>query len=143
MPFCPICGSEYEEGITTCTDCGVKLVAKLEPGITSEKLRDAYSTNSPAVAEMIKEALGEEDIYVLLSNELGSAILPLGAESSEIKVMVPSDKLEEAKTMIRNFFDESPDIAEFVFCSNCGARVESDQSICPFCGEAFDEETKK
>lgn len=29
MPWCPKCGSEYRDGFTECTSCGVKLVDKL------------------------------------------------------------------------------------------------------------------
>jgi hypothetical protein len=140
MPFCPICSSEYQEGVQTCPDCGVKLVPKLDPDKVTEKFRDAYTTKTTAIAEMIKEALEQEGIYCLLSNELGSAILPMAGESSEIKVLVPSNKLEEAHALIKSFFDESPDIATFTFCSNCNARVEADLDACPFCGEAFREE---
>jgi hypothetical protein len=144
MPFCPICGSEYKEGVMTCADCGVKLVDKLpDPDKVHEKFRDAYTTKSPAIAEMIKEALEEEGIYCLLSNELGTAMLPMAGESSEIKILVPSDKIEEAHNLIKGFFEESPDIATFTFCSNCNARVESDLDACPFCGEAFGEEKEK
>lgn len=137
MPFCPICSSEYREEIQACPDCGVKLVEKLAPGKIHEKFKDAYTTKSPAIAEMIKDALEQEDIYCLLSNELGAAILPMAGESSEIKILVSADKLEEAHALIKSFFDESPDVATFTFCSNCNARVESDLDACPFCGEVF------
>ena len=143
MPFCPICSSEYREGVQTCSDCGVKLVDKLEPEKHHEKFRDAYTTKAPAIAEMIKEALEQEGIYCLLSNELGSAILPMAGESSEIKLLVQSNKLEEAHALIKSFFDESPDIATFTFCSNCNARVEADLDACPFCGEEFGAEPEK
>jgi len=143
MPFCPVCGTEYVAGVAACSDCGTKLVDKLKPKEIREKLRDAYTTKSPAIAEMVKDLLTQEGIYVLLSNELGSAILPLGGESAEIKVLVPENKLAEAHKLLKSFIDESPEIAEFVFCSNCGARLEPDLSSCPFCGEPFDEASRK
>ena len=143
MSYCPICGCEYGQGIATCEECGVRLVDKPPEKGAHEKLRDAYTTKSPAIAEMVKDVLEQEGIGVILSNELGSAILPLGGESSDIKVMVSAEKIPEAHSLIKSFFEDSPDIAEFIFCSNCGARVEADQSSCPFCGEQFDETTKK
>jgi len=29
--FCPSCEAEYRDGFTECSDCGVTLVATLEP----------------------------------------------------------------------------------------------------------------
>ena len=60
MPFCPICRYEYREGIEVCPDCDAKLVPKLEPEHISRSLKKAYTTNSPAMAEMIQEMLEED-----------------------------------------------------------------------------------
>jgi transcription initiation factor TFIIIB Brf1 subunit/transcription initiation factor TFIIB len=32
MPCCPKCGSEYRDGYTECTDCGITLVRRLPDG---------------------------------------------------------------------------------------------------------------
>lgn len=31
MPYCPDCGDEFEDWVTTCPDCKVPLVDKLQP----------------------------------------------------------------------------------------------------------------
>ncbi len=142
MPFCPICRYEYREGIEVCPDCDAKLVPKLEPEHISRSLKKAYTTNSPAMAEMIQEMLEEEKIASVLSNELGSALIPVAGESTEIAILVPEEKTAEAQELIKVFFEENPDTGEFIVCSNCGARVESDLAACPFCGEAFEEKSE-
>jgi len=142
MPFCPICKYEYQEGIEVCPEHNAKLVARLEAEHIFQSLQKAYTTNSPALAEMIKEMLEEEKIASALSNEFGSAMIPVAGESNEIAILVPEQKLREAQDLIKVFFEENPDTSEFILCSNCHARVESDLASCPFCAEAFDEKSK-
>lgn len=48
MPWCPVCGSEYREGFTQCTECKVDLVESLEGIIINEDNRqDTVKVEKP------------------------------------------------------------------------------------------------
>lgn len=140
MAFCPNCKAEYRQGIETCPECMVKLVDHLETRKTiPENLKNAYVTNSPMVAEMIQGLLEQEGIASVLSNEMGSAILPVMGESNEIGILVPEHQLQETQGLIKAYFEDNPEAGDMILCGNCGARVEPNLSQCPYCGDKFEE----
>jgi hypothetical protein len=67
--FCPICKSEYRDGFTKCSDCGVDLVTRLPekvpaPGETDGNATELlWSGDSSLTASIIGEFLEAEKIY--------------------------------------------------------------------------------
>ncbi len=59
MPYCPKCREEFREGVKTCPDCGVELVAELprpeeEEGPAEQAV--FVATSGPHVAERVERA---------------------------------------------------------------------------------------
>jgi len=54
MPWCPICKTEYREGITHCADCKTELVADLN--VRTEKLKNATA--------MVVKVAGNQDGFI-------------------------------------------------------------------------------
>ena len=48
MPFCPVCKSEYREGVKTCADCGHELVDSLPPEPPKENETEIIIDDKPA-----------------------------------------------------------------------------------------------
>ena len=111
MPFCPSCEYEYEYGIGECPDCGARLVEKLPPekeveeveGVEDIEWVQLARINSKATAEMLKEALENAGIPVVMRSGAGyfgetgqlgpSSYAPVGGGYS---FFVDGRKLQEA-----------------------------------------------
>lgn len=121
MPFCPSCEYEYEAGVTECPDCGVKLVDTLP---AEEEVEDIdwvqlARINSANTAEMVKEALENAEIPVVMRSGAGhfgitgqlgpSSYVPIGGgwsffvdarrlrEADEIAAGILGDEWEKAR----------------------------------------------
>ena len=143
MPFCPVCGYEYEEGIEFCPDDDAKLVDHLAEEHFEGDMVEVFSSFLVAEAEMVKELLYNEGIFSALSNEMGSAMLG-GTPSSvgEVKVFVSESDGGRAKELIEAYMEANPlaETDETVPCAHCGAAVDEGEENCPFCGEPMSEE---
>ena len=76
--FCPMCGFEYKPEISKCPDCGAVLVDKLTViGGEKQTLSKEYTwvqlarLNSEMMAEMVVEALRQQDIPVVVLSGTG------------------------------------------------------------------------
>lgn len=115
MPFCPECEAEYEDGVETCTDCGVALVGELpvhEPADTAdgEPVPFRNFANS-AEASMVRDLLEENGIRAYVSG--GEFTVAPSAFSDEIVLMVDERDLERARALYDAYFgQEAPPVAE-------------------------------
>jgi hypothetical protein len=104
MPFCPMCGSEYETGVEKCCDCNEVLVAHLpaegeetEQEITSERLIQVAVFNESVEANLRKTRLESEGIDCFLEGDIAQNILIFaGAAFRGIKLKVRESDAEKA-----------------------------------------------
>jgi hypothetical protein len=109
--FCPVCESEYEEGVTRCPDDNVELVDKL----SAETARDRsearfvalHNVGSPAEAEMINDILQQNGIRSAVQSggsDVLSPLLSTGAPGA--LVLVDERDYERATELYNSFFGD-------------------------------------
>ncbi|HQR37620.1 MAG TPA: DUF2007 domain-containing protein [Blastocatellia bacterium] len=114
MPFCPECQAEYEDDVTTCTDCGVALVATLpaaESGDSSDaEMVSFMNFSNAATASLVKNLFEENDIRAFVSGG-DFTVVPSGF-LGEIVLMVDERDLDRANTLYEAYFGaESTEMA--------------------------------
>lgn len=89
MPFCPICKSEYKEGITMCHECKVPLVDDLANGPSAVLYGD-------------REKL-EEIMDFCRSNGLLTGFIRFSEEKNTDQLYFEQDELETAQKVIQSY----------------------------------------
>ncbi len=109
MPFCPNCRFEYKPEVKICPDCGATLVEKLE----KEKLENVRyvplrRVPSRLYAQMLQEALEENDIPCLIKAEDAGLMFGTMGTSSTLKVVVwvQEELKEKAEDIARQILGE-------------------------------------
>ncbi|HEX8501533.1 MAG TPA: DUF2007 domain-containing protein [Pyrinomonadaceae bacterium] len=108
--FCPVCESEYEEGITSCPDDGSELVEGLTPENTLRDHSEArfvplHNIGSPAEAEMVADILGQNGVRVAVQSGGSDAFSPLlSAASPGALVLVDERDFDRARELYDSFF---------------------------------------
>lgn len=111
MPFCPKCKTEYEEGVTTCADCGEKLVRNLPkepkskdaPYIDDDKEAFLVSVSEGFDTQMIEGSLRSANIPFVKkghSGPEGFSRYDYKYECVGVDFYVPAKLLEKAKALI-------------------------------------------
>lgn len=108
--FCPVCESEYEPGITRCSDDGSELVKRL----TSEnaahdgseaKFVPLHHLGSPAEAEMVNDILTQNGIRSVIKSGGADALSPLLSATSEgALIFVDERDFDRATEIYASFF---------------------------------------
>ena len=110
--YCPECGLEYREGVTTCTDCGIALTvdppAPPQPAAEWVDLETVLETSNPAILLVSQSLLKAEGIpsYArgeMLQELLGMGRLPSGSNNlfGPVRLEVPRDRSEEARELLK------------------------------------------
>ncbi|MBD3170003.1 MAG: hypothetical protein GF307_11010 [candidate division Zixibacteria bacterium] len=107
MPYCPKCGYEYNQNVEKCPDCDEQLVDSPPLPDDSDESNDAdegelvlfYATPDMVQMEMLKGALENEDITVLVKRGTGvhaqfGALLP--GSHNLFKMWVTDKNLQKA-----------------------------------------------
>lgn len=103
--FCPVCRSEYREGVRSCPDCGVDLVAELiEERRPEAALVPLLSTHDSADIAMIRSILEDSRIRYHIQ---GENALHIARDAEPAVLFVASDDLEAAGELLADL-DPSP-----------------------------------
>jgi hypothetical protein len=110
--FCPVCESEYEAGITRCSDDGSELVPRLTSETSAHdgseaKFLPLHHLGSPAEAEMVNDILSQNEIRSVVKSGGADALSPLLSATSEGAIILVDERdFDRAKEIYASFFGD-------------------------------------
>jgi len=112
--YCPNCGTEYREGVTTCSDCNVPLTPDPPTPVAPDPrpewldLETILETSDSALLPVVRSLLESEGIPCFVRGEqlqefLGWGRMPSGVNliTGPMQLQVPRERLEEARQLLR------------------------------------------
>jgi hypothetical protein len=105
MSYCPKCKYEFEDSVKFCPDCEMQLIEKKpEEHVVETKWVLLDKLNSSVMADMLKEALEENEIFCLEKSDMFHSAFAMESTSfagGEIEILVPEDRLPKAKNILK------------------------------------------
>lgn len=108
--FCPNCRTEYRQGFTLCSDCGVPLVPQLEPDSEPEyvELVSVFKSNNQADLLIAKSLLEDAGIEYFAKNETAVGFFAQGL--GPIELQVRPDDVESSYEVLAAMDEPEDDI---------------------------------
>ena len=139
--FCPVCESEYEEGMTRCASTASDLVERLTPENTLHDHSEArfvplHNIGSPAEAEMVVDILTQNNVRAVVQSGGMDAFSPLLSTTAPgALVLVDERDFDRATEIYNSFFggDTTP---------LTGTTLEEDAEIAEDEEDDFDDDTE-
>jgi hypothetical protein len=114
--YCPVCESEYEDGVVQCPDDGAALVDRLA---ASDALHDdsearflpLHTLSSPAEAEMVNDIFLQNGVRSAVQSGASDALSPLLSATAPGAVLLVDERdFDRAQELYQAFFgdDTSP-----------------------------------
>ena len=104
MPYCPSCGYEFKEGMTTCPDCGMQLLDKLPETTDSgnpEKWVVVRRVSAIGEGKIIRGLLVANSIPAVVEDVAFGMIPETMGDLSVIKVLVREQDKERAENLLK------------------------------------------
>lgn len=136
--WCPVCESEFVEGIAECAECQVPLVKSLpdENGVplTPENWEVVAEMNDETAANLAEGLLLENGIECHVENlTFHAGAVPISGDLSQIRIWVKPEDEAAAKKLLS-------EAENFELCSDCGSAVLEEDSECQECGTPLEED---
>ena len=130
MPFCPKCGDEFQDWVTTCPDCQAALSAERPPAkktkasTTPAKLVVAEIYSDPEQVERARELLSANGIRSFVFNGSMPAREPVFASSpGGIALRVEKSQIEKAQQILAEHREDIKGKNEApTICPVCGSE---------------------
>ena len=129
MSWCPKCKIEFPEGLTECSECGNKLVDKLDELDELEKLDESDKLNLEPVA-YVDEEIAQRLVKLLHFSEIPEAIMVFDRLNQSYEVQVGRHNYKKASDLIRIFKENEFD-ANYTEDSDFGNEEESSEIVVP------------
>lgn len=105
MSFCPICKSEFINGITYCSDCKTSLVSKLEDEendkLENFKMVEIYKLSDGIEISLVTDLLLDNEIECQVRDmHIAPYPVSVGA-ASEVRIVVLEDDAKRAREIIK------------------------------------------
>lgn len=110
--FCPVCGAEYRDGFTWCSECQVSLVVERpasEEGEALIELRVVFKTGNPVLLSLAKSMLEEAGIEYVVAGEESQYLLGAGGSgigfnptTGPVRVQVRLQDADRAREVLEN-----------------------------------------
>jgi len=130
MGWCPRCKAEYVEGIVECADCHIPLVEE-KPVDDVEYVPEDWSLVAEYSDEetgLLAKGLLEQNGFECRLENLTFHAYPVTVSEQFTRVRLWVSKEDEAA--VRQLLAE---VEDYRFCSECGAVVMKDDTVCPSC----------
>ena len=158
MKYCPECEAEYFDTVEICADCEVRLISEQEYHRIKEeeeRLKEILKTETfvPILTvenqfqvDRVKEILVDSGIPVLIKEFHDTAYDGIYVQQKGwAYIEVPERFVQKARELAGHLgqdFEvpviEVDDDDTVLICSECGARVAMDDTVCPGCGEVLE-----
>ena len=104
--WCPSCGSDHRPDVTTCPECGERLVEALPPeDHQGSELVLVWEGSDPDELPLVESLLQDAGIPFVVQGEEAFGVLPLTVTG--VRVMVPEPQAAEAARVLESGDDSA------------------------------------
>lgn len=109
--FCPVCESEYEPGITRCSDDDTDLVERLDSATghddSEARFLPLHKLGSPVEAEMVNDIFTQNGIRSMVKSGGADALSPLLSSTAQGSIVLVDERdFDRAQELYSAFFGD-------------------------------------